>query len=298
MKVIIKLQGSFGNQLFAYCFGYSLAKEKKAELIVDSTLQDNGQTRKLELLNLKVVYDGWISCRHERTVLGKLFLNDFRIRRAIGWKTALYQEKQATSYEPEVYEVKGDTYFLGYWQSEKYFRKYRDELLPLLSPAKHRSEEVQSLMSRVEKENSVAVHIRRGDYLLVHGAISMEYYDQAIAKMQKVAGEDLIFYIFSDDLEYCREYFKKFEDEIRLVYPQYESDNPTLDDLFLMSRCRHMIMANSTYSWWGGWLNQNLDKIVFCPEVTMWSGDFYPDEWRKIPAKLQEEGDLQLSEKR
>ena len=65
-------------------------------------------------------------------------------------------------------------------------------------------------------------------------------------------------------------------------YPQYESDNKTLDDLFLMSHCKHIIMANSSFSWWAAWLNQNENKIVICPELGMWSGDFYPEKWNKI----------------
>ena len=117
--------------------------------------------------------------------------------------------------------------------------------------------------------------------------LNMEYYDQAISMMKsKYPGEKLILYVFSDDIDFCKHYFSEKQhfatEDIQLCYPQYESDNYTLDDLFLMSHCKHMIMANSSYSWWAAWLNQYKEKTVICPELGMWKGDFYPDDWIKI----------------
>ncbi len=100
--------------------------------------------------------------------------------------------------------------------------------------------------------------------------------------MREKLGDDLKFYIFSDDTLFCRQYFGKFSEDINIVYPEYQSNNTTLDDLWIMSHCKHMIMANSTYSWWGAWLNKNENKIVVCPELGIWTGDFYPEEWVKI----------------
>jgi len=65
-------------------------------------------------------------------------------------------------------------------------------------------------------------------------------------------------------------------------YVQYESDNAVVDDLYVMSKCKHNIIANSSYSWWAAWLNQNRNKVVICPEIGMWTGDFYPEEWKKV----------------
>jgi len=111
----------------------------------------------------------------------------------------------------------------------------------------------------------------------------MDFYDKAILKFQELnQRRNTVFYIFSDDIDFAKQYFGKYENKIELHYPQYESENKTLDDLFLMSHCKHMIMANSSFSWWAAWLNQNKNKIVICPELGMWSGEFYPEEWDKI----------------
>ena len=144
---------------------------------------------------------------------------------------------------------------------------------------------MKTILEQVTGEKSVAVHIRRGDYLQINGALPMDYYERALRLICDKMGKDLSFYIFSDDLDYCRDYFKRHENALNITYVQYESDNTTLDDLLIMSKCKSMIIANSTYSWWAAWLNQNPDKIVICPEWGMWSGDFYPGEWERLPVK-------------
>ena len=118
----------------------------------------------------------------------------------------------------------------------------------------------------------------------------MIYYDIAMKQISELLqSETLSFYIFSDDMDFCKSYFSeaKVKDildvtRISIYYPQYDSDNYTIDDLLLMSNCKHMIMANSSYSWWAAWLNSFDKKIVICPELGMWKGDFYPAEWIKI----------------
>ncbi|MCI8557489.1 MAG: alpha-1,2-fucosyltransferase [Lachnospiraceae bacterium] len=283
MKIIVDMAGGFGNQLFCYCFGYALSREKKAEFVIDTSMQDNGIARKLDILNLKVVYDKRISYLYKRDIINRAVINKVIKRRAIGWRTKFYRERAATKYEPEVFCVDRDTYFKGNWQTEKYFVKYREELLTLLTPVKERPKGVKIILNRVTEEKSVAVHVRRGDYLQINGVLPMDYYERALGLICDKTGNDLSLYIFSDDLDYCRDYFKQHESRFHITYTQYESDNTTLDDLLIMSKCRHIITANSSYSWWAAWLNQNPHKIVICPEWGMWSGDFYPEEWEKIP---------------
>lgn len=287
MKVIIDLAGGFGNQLFCYCFGYALSKEKRADLVLDTSMQDNGVARELELLNLEVKYDQRISYCYKKNVLARAFANKLRKRTAIGFKTNIYKEKLPTVYEPAVFNIYEDTYFKGNWQSEKYFVKYKEDLLNILTPKEGRSKSVKQLCLEMQECCSVAVHVRRGDYVQIGCQLNMEYYGKAIHKMiSLLTDKPIILYMFSDEIEYCKQYFSALQKEIgeamEIRYPAYESDNRTLDDLILMSNCHHMIMANSSYSWWSAWLNKNDDKIVICPEMGMWSGDFYPEEWIKI----------------
>ncbi|MEI3417877.1 MAG: alpha-1,2-fucosyltransferase [Blautia sp.] len=283
MKVIVDLAGGLGNQLFCYSFGYAVSRKTRSELILDTSMQDNGIARELELLNFNVDYSDRISYVYKTSLVDRVFFNKVRKIKSIGIKTRIYQEKEPTKFEPEAFKISTDTYFKGNWQTEKYFSEYRNELLKILVPKHERTQSVKGLVNEMQKCNSVAVHIRRGDYLKIGCQLSMDFYDKAILKFQELnQRRNTVFYIFSDDIDFAKQYFGKYENKIELHYPQYESENKTLDDLFLMSHCKHMIMANSSFSWWAAWLNQNKNKIVICPELGMWSGEFYPEEWDKI----------------
>lgn len=283
MKVIVDLAGGLGNQLFCYSFGYAVSRKTRSELILDTSMQDNGIARELELLNFNVDYSDRISYVYKTSLVDRVFFNKVRKIKSIGIKTRIYQEKEPTKFEPEAFKISTDTYFKGNWQTEKYFSEYRNELLKILVPKHERTQSVKGLVNEMQKCNSVALHIRRGDYLKIGCQLSMDFYDKAILKFQELnQRRNTVFYIFSDDIDFAKQYFGKYENKIELHYPQYESENKTLDDLFLMSHCKHMIMANSSFSWWAAWLNQNKNKIVICPELGMWSGEFYPEEWDKI----------------
>lgn len=287
MKVIVNLAGGFGNQLFCYSFGYALAKKKNAELIIDTSTQDNKLTRNLELMKLNIQFDHRISYKYKSSFFERAVFNKIRKLKAIGFSTKIYNESNPTTFENSVFAIRRNTYFKGNWQSEKYFLDYRLELLKILTPKEERNISFRNICCEIKNCNSVAVHIRRGDYVEIGCQLSMSYYDSAISLIQaKMPNETIVLYVFSDDIDFCKEYFSKkreFDNKgIKICYPHYESDDYTLDDLFLMSNCKHMIMANSSYSWWASWLNQHEGKIVICPELGIWKGDFYPAKWIKI----------------
>ena len=281
MKIIVNIAGGFGNQLFSYAFGYALSQEKNAKLCLDTSTQDSGMTRKLDLINLNVAYDCRMTHKYGTSYMDKVFLNKIRKLNAIGWTNQFYIEKNPTVYEPAVHDINTSTYFKGNWQSEKYFKDYREELCRMFTPAKPFSPYVLAIMDELAQNNSVALHIRRGDYMDLGNTISMEYYERAINSICSML-EKPVFYIFSDDRDYCRAYFESHFKGLNFKYPVYPSENTTLDDFFLMTACKHQIIANSSYSWWAAWLNSNPGKRVIAPEVNMWGGDFYPEEWLKI----------------
>lgn len=165
MKVIVNLAGGFGNQLFCYSFGYALAKRKNAELIIDTSTQDNGLTRSLELMKLNIRFNHRISYKYKKGFFERAVLNKIRKRKAIGFTTKIYNEINPTIFEDAVFDIQENTYFKGNWQSEKYFINYRDELLEMLTPKEERNVSVRNLCSEMNNCNSVAVHIRRGDYV-------------------------------------------------------------------------------------------------------------------------------------
>ncbi len=281
-RIVVNITGGFGNQLFEYAFGYALSQELAADLYIDTSVQDYGASPKLELANFDIKYTKRVSYAYYTDIINRALFNKIRKRNAIGWSTRVYNEKQPTVYDRKTQEIKENTLFKGYWQSEKYFRKYRKELLDMFQVKEIRSQSVKDVIGVLSKQNSVALHVRRGDYVSIGCQLEMDFYDKAIFFMREKLGDDLKFYIFSDDTLFCRQYFGKFSEDINIVYPEYQSNNTTLDDLWIMSHCKHMIMANSTYSWWGAWLNKNENKIVVCPELGIWTGDFYPEEWVKI----------------
>lgn len=284
--IVTKISDGFGNQLFMYACGYAVAKRKKTTLILDINTVASDSMRRYELDNLNIEY-GKLLCLSTISnctilkIAGKIqsFVFSHGMR--------FYKGKVNFGYDEGINAVKNNTYISGYWQSEKYFVEYREDLLKLLTPKEERSKSVNQLYDQMRKCNSVALHVRRGDYVGIGCQLNMYYYDQAISMIkQKYSKGKMVLYVFSDDIDFCKKYFsEKWEfvsKDIELRYPQYESTNHTLDDLFLMSHCKHMIMANSSYSWWAAWLNQNEDKTVICPEIGMWTGDFFPDDWIKI----------------
>ena len=283
MKIIVNLAGGYGNQLFCYAFGYAMAREKNASLILDTSMQDNGIARKLELLNLNIEYSGRITYPIKRDLFSRIIGNRCSKKLALGIKTKGYYEKKSSIYEQDAQYVNGDTiYYEGNWQSYKYFQKYREELVQILVPKTNRGQKVEKLRKEMMDLNSISIHVRRGDYVSIGCDIKMDYYDKAINLVLEKVSENPIFYVFSDDIQFCKDYFQKYNNSSTFRYLDYQSDNYTIDDMYIMSAAHHNIIANSSYSWWAAYLNKYKDKVVICPKKDMWQGDFYPEEWIKI----------------
>ena len=147
----------------------------------------------------------------------------------------------------------------------------------MLTPNFMTSEGYNKYASLIEESNSVAVHIRLGDYCQSGICIDNSYYSQAITYIKSRIGENIKLFLFSDDVEKACEIFSEFKVPFQAV--SYTSENRTIEDLLLMSLCKNNIIANSSYSWWGAWLNNNASKVVVCPETNMWTQEFYPKEW-------------------
>jgi len=169
----------------------------------------------------------------------------------------------------------------GYFQSEKYFVHNRDAILDYYSIPHHIYDYIyKKYNTLINSTNSVSVHVRRGDYVaLKHKHILLsetDYYDKSLALFPEHT-----FYIFSDDIEWCMGNFNGDN----VVFINMEDD---IIDLYLMSLCKHNIIANSSFSWWGAWVNGNIDKTVVAP--SKWFGDsinldykdIIPNEWVKI----------------
>lgn len=276
--IVSKISDGLGNQLFMYACGYAAARRLNTGLILDTMVLETNKSRKNEIKKLNIVYDDWITVEHEGLKLRKVFLRFWK-KKKLERVYTFFGEKTPYHYDERVLLITDNTYLEGYWQTEKYFSDYRDELVKLFKPNYAQSIKAKEYISQVESCNSVAIHIRRGDYNSIGICLKEAYYHDAIFKMNNSI-ENPVFYVFSDDMDAAKEILN--QEDCNFVYVQYESDNLTLDDFFIMKACKHQIIANSSFSWWTAWLNENAEKIVICPEYRQWAGDFYPEEWIKI----------------
>lgn len=180
-------------------------------------------------------------------------------------------------------------YFEWFFQSEKYFKDFEKEIRQdfefLIQPSK----ENKKMIEKITHCESVSLHIRRWDYIsnptanAFHGTCNLGYYQKAV-DLIKSKVENPVFFLFSDDMDWVKENLK-IEDTS--YYIDWNTDNKSYEDMRLMSLCNHNIIANSSFSWWWAWLNQNPDKIVIAPSRWFTSNkmnysDIVPDSWVKI----------------
>ncbi len=198
-----------------------------------------------------------------------------------------YEKSYAFDMELLLKKTAGISYFWGGWHNEKYFEAIKDNILSVFTfKINNKDTRILRLQSEISSKTSVSIHIRRGDYLNnnivnIFGRIcDLEYYNKAI-NFIKANVDNPYFYIFSDDKNWIKENFSLPNSEI----VDFNHGEDSWKDMYLMSQCKHNINANSTFSWWGAWLNMNDDKIVVVPEKFDLQGetDFYPQSWIKMP---------------
>lgn len=184
-------------------------------------------------------------------------------------------------YNPKYLQLKGPIYFDGYWQCLYYLRPIKHKLKTLLKFKNKPSQNTQNWIDAIKNKNAVGLHIRRTDYVqprfnMLVSDSNFNYYKQAIAKIYENVS-DPYFFIFSDELSWVK---KKFNLDIPMEI--VEGNHANLEELRMMTHCKHNIIANSTFSWWGAYLNNNPEKIVVAPK-TWWnesdSNDIIPSEW-------------------
>lgn len=281
---IINFQGGLGNQLFQYALykkfiylGYIV----KADL-TEIKKQNNNRKFSLEQLG--------ISLEVASTVEVKKLYCDINSRLSRGLfkyfgKKTYYNYKEDNSLHLEILELKKG-YFNGYWQSYKYFEDINDILLADIQfNDKEYSSKNKILLEQIKNDNnSVSLHIRLGDYLkrpdLYGGCCTENYYNNAIGYLNNNI-QNATFYVFSDDIESA----KKILNNNKYIYIDSNSEEYGYIDMHLMSLCRHHIIANSSFSWWGAWLSQEKNNIVVAP--SKWFNGatvegLLPDKWIKL----------------
>jgi hypothetical protein len=293
--IVIKLQGGLGNQMFQYAFGISVSQKLKSRLYFDLsfyTLTDNGLTQRNFELGLFAGSVNIAGDSLKNSFFGKSLYSRIVHKLGISKKT-VYRE-QTLKFSSDVFNVKPPVYFEGFWQSEQYFNDNEDLIrksLVFKNPLNPDSQKIAELIAK--QGNPVSVHIRRGDYVSskstneLHGVCSAKYYMDAITEI-KDKTPDPYFYFFSDDPDWVKETLLPVIENAVLV--QHNKDSESWQDMALMSKCKHHIIANSSFSWWGAWLNANKEKIVIAP-VNWFSTktdnldpqDLIPGNWIQLP---------------
>jgi hypothetical protein len=294
--ICVQLNGGLGNQMFQYACGRALAYRSNSELILDTSqirkrLNGGGSTFRSYDLNIFKIN----ARKADIADIKKLKPTYLRVVNVIllhtlgkGIQTTNYFVEKDFSYNQAIERIGNDCILIGYWQSSRYFQNIESLIRKEFSFPEIQDEENRNRVTRIEHENSVSLHIRRTDFVNnkyhdIHGTCSLEYYKGAIKFItDKVTSP--YFYIFSDDLEWARS-------NLNLTYPyEFVSGNTgkqSYIDMHLISLCKHNIIANSSFSWWGAWLNQNPDKIIIAPE--RWfkdssknTDDLIPESWIRL----------------
>jgi hypothetical protein len=291
--VISHIIGGLGNQMFQYAAGRALSIERGVPLHLDTqdfegyTLHNGFELYRLFNINSQIANDsdlrkvlGWRSFSPLRR---KLFHKKYlKFRGGNLFVDSLSSERFRFSEMPD------KCYLMGNWQSERYFAHLADTIRADFSFKAKTSIQNAELIELIGKVNAVSLHVRRGDIaanplsLAVHGLCSLEYYRKAVEYVV-TKFTNPTFMVFSDDISWVQE-------NLHIDYPCYYIDHnkgvESYNDMRLMSLCRHHIIANSSFSWWGAWLNPSVEKIVVAPR--RWfaadydSSDIVPSSWIKI----------------
>jgi len=296
--VIVHLVGGLGNQLFQYACGRSVAlrweKERGRKVVFKldlSAFQTHYTLHKYSLHHLCIKEN--IASQKEIAELrpvGKLghlrALVDPWIKKR--FEKTRFQEKGLT-FDRSIFEKKPPLYLEGYWQTEKYFNEIASVLREEFKVKTEPSSRNREWADRIAGCESVSLHVRRADYVSnnqtqsLHGTCDMGYYREAVAQMAKSVRNPHIF-VFADDPVWAAEH-------VRFDFPTfYVADNnaeTNYEDFRLMSLCSHNIIANSTFSWWGAWMNPNPKKRVVAPrqwfqDLSKDASDLVPENWVRI----------------
>jgi len=255
--IVTKLQGGLGNQLFQWAISKSLSLKYNTDYYFETSYfinNNQGMVSKFELELTKINIDifNYHSINKLTTITDNFKFN----------------------------EIPDNVFLDGYWQSEKYFIESENEIRKDLEIPEHIKSYIINKYNILNKD-TVSIHVRRGDYTKlqhIHPLQSIEYYKKAY---DIINDNSINVLVFSDDINWCKE-------NIKFNNITYIEGETNIVDMYIMSLCTHNIIANSSFSWWGAWLNNNENKKVIAPinwfgsDSSFYTGDIIPEKWVKI----------------
>ena len=290
MDVVVIFNG-LGNQMSQYAF-YLQKKKLNSKTYLISFCHDHNGLELSNVFNIKLQNDYLTRSLY---FLFRLLLTT-NLKTLNKPKNALLSFfnceiiKENFKYEfnkSHLAKAKGISFYYGGWHSEEYFQDVDSTVLRKFQFAIPDDEINIGHSKHISNCNSVSIHIRRGDYLnkdnldLFGKVCTISYYKEAIRQVKLLVGDDGHFFVFSNDLDWVKSNF--IIENVEYITCNYKSNS--WKDMYLMSLCKHNIIANSSFSWWGAWLNKNPDKVVICPSRFLnndVNSDVYPTSWYKL----------------
>lgn len=288
--IISKIIGGLGNQMFQYAAGRALSLNSAYSLKLDVSGFDRYKLH--QGFELSRIFNGPFALASDQDVkrlLGwqrspwaqRYLLNN----RLAGLRSSRFIVEPHFNYWAGIKDTPDHSYMIGYWQSEKYFNIAKKSIQSDFTFKLPMSARNSDISDKITHCNSVGLHVRRGDYVKnaktreVHGLASIEYYDLAIRYVSDKVDRPHLF-IFSDDIDWVKVNLKT---HLPTSYLDHNHGQDSYIDMRLMSLCRHQILANSSFSWWGAWLNRSAGKIVIAPKKWFANGvdaaDLIPGDW-------------------
>jgi len=290
MTVVAQIIGGLGNQMFQYALGRTLAIKCNVPLKLDTSLFERYPMRPYALGHFSIA--GTELTASERRELGIDRIATTRIGRLAQWwlrPSLTVVREQSFEFDPLVLRTPDNCYLEGYWQSPKYFSAIETTIRSEFVCKEPPTAENVAAADRISESPAVSVHVRRGDYVSndethrYHGTCGPEYYAGAEARVIDEVGRVQLF-VFSDDPDWAEENLP-FRSPTTVL--RHNGPKQDYEDLRLMTLCRHHIIANSTFSWWGAWLCRDPGKIVIAPknwfnEANHDTSDLIPEGWIRL----------------
>lgn len=286
--IVTNIVGGLGNQMFQYAAGRRLALHLGAPLKLDLSVMAGYTVHGYALRDFRIVAEDAALTDTLQPPPRGLFRKLARLLVSPPKGPRRVQEKGFT-FDPEILDLTGDVLLVGYWQSPKYFADVAETIRTDFSLATPWSPRSAALAAEITGTKAVSVHVRRGDYVsnpqanAFHGTCSPDWYTRAMARMVEIY-EDPTFFVFSDDPAWARENLTSTRPMI-FVEPQVGGRDA--EDMLLMAACRGHVIANSSFSWWGAWLDPRADKHVIAPSrwflaEGMDTRDLIPEAWERL----------------
>lgn len=271
---IIKILGGLGNQMFQYAFAIGF-RERFRDIKVKIDISCFKGYPLHNGYEINSIFKNAIIPIASFSEISKMAYPYYHYRlwqigrRILKKRGSMIVEESEAKLDLNLIKNPLDLYYDGYWQEEEYFMDFRNNILhefefPVINDFNN-----SKLLDTIKENRTVSIHVRRGDYVnhpLFKNICTIEYYKNAINHIKSIDQSISCFVIFSNDIEWTKSVFKSEFSDIKTIFVDWNNGSNSYRDMQMMSQCNHNIIANSSFSWWGAWLNQHNDKIVLAPE--------------------------------